>query len=463
MLRRAILSAVIVYLSIDSCCAGVYSGGKGTAKDPYLISTQADLLELAATTDDYGNCFRLINDIIMSGSFPSAIIASSASEGDIGFHGTKFTGSFDGKGYTISNLTINAPESNYLGLFGCIDTGARITGLNLANADINGYFFISGLCGACYGDISVCSITGTVNGAYYVGGICGTLYGGNISNCHADLTIEGLYCTGGVIGRNSNGTATDCISYGYVVSTINGGGICGWNYRGTITRCLSQSSVSGSNKIGGITGENITTLSYCAASGTVCGEHYTGGIAGTNYGFILQCYSTASVSGDEYAGGLYALGEGIVQQCYAAGAVSGASDVGGFTALSYNDNTECFWDVEVAGTGSPGDDSFGAIGKSTADMMDKSTFIDANWDFSVTDGDPADYKIFRPGEDYPRFIWQTYLAADFAGKMGVDIAELEIIANVWLTSSHEYDLDGQPGINLADLAVISKNWLKEYE
>ena len=49
-------------------CAGTYSGGSGTAEDPYRISTVADWQELIVhLLDDWDKHFILLNDIDFGG------------------------------------------------------------------------------------------------------------------------------------------------------------------------------------------------------------------------------------------------------------------------------------------------------------------------------------------------------------------------------------------------------------
>ena len=48
---------------------------------------------------------------------------------------TKFTGSFDGQGRTISNLTINRPTNDYVGLFGYVGIGGTVQDVGLLGAD----------------------------------------------------------------------------------------------------------------------------------------------------------------------------------------------------------------------------------------------------------------------------------------------------------------------------------------
>ncbi len=94
-----------------------YSSGTGTPEDPYQIATAQDLVDLGNNPNDYGKHFILTMDIDFSGvSFEQAVIASDREPSAPGFQGTRFSGSFDGKGHRIANLIITG--ESYLA--GCI-------------------------------------------------------------------------------------------------------------------------------------------------------------------------------------------------------------------------------------------------------------------------------------------------------------------------------------------------------
>jgi len=61
--HKALVVAGLVFCSLSSVFA--YSGGLGTAGDPYQIATKADLLALAGAIADYNECFILTADIDM--------------------------------------------------------------------------------------------------------------------------------------------------------------------------------------------------------------------------------------------------------------------------------------------------------------------------------------------------------------------------------------------------------------
>jgi hypothetical protein len=170
-----------------------YSGGTGTIEWPYRIANKDDLMELAATTDDYGKYFVLTEDINLQGQvFTAAIIAPDANLITSGFQGTYFTGKFDGKDYKITNFTITGGSNDFIGLFGAIASGGLITNLGLDNFTISGDEYVGGLAGHSGGSIiSNCYSTGDISGSnYYVGGLSGYNNGG-ILDCYSTGNVSG--------------------------------------------------------------------------------------------------------------------------------------------------------------------------------------------------------------------------------------------------------------------------------
>ncbi len=120
---------------------------------------------------------------------------------------------------------------------------------------------------------------------------------------------------------------------------------------------------------------------------------------GRNWGTVKNCYATGNVSGDNYyVGGLVGRNHGTMSNCSAIGNVSGNNFVGGL--VGYNSGgwvKNCFWDIETSGTST----SDGGTGKNTTDMMKKSTFTDAGWDFE-------DIWNIIEGKTYPYLRAFTY-------------------------------------------------------
>ncbi|MHC4356110.1 MAG: rhodanese-like domain-containing protein [Planctomycetota bacterium] len=369
-----------------------YSGGSGTAKDPYQIATADDLMLLAASPDDYDKHFILIADIDLDPNLPGqsvfdeAVVAPDTDTLEPGYQGTPFTGAFDGNGHTISRLTITG--TSYLGLVGQLDSEARISNLALEAVDVNG--------------------TGD-----YVGGLVGQSISGIITACRSSGTVAGSgKYVGGLVGSTKIGIITDCRSTGTVTGDARFvGGLVG-SSGGSIAASCSVGLVSGADPVGGLVGTNLGDVVHCYSSAEVRGNDTIGGLVGFSVGPALSnCYSTGAVTGGDTVGGL--VGSNYftdVARCYSTGAVTGSSQVGGLVGMNISlpggPAASSFWDIETsAQAGSAG----AAVGKTTAEMQTAATFLEAGWDFDgeAENGKEDIWKISE-GLDYPRLWWEQY-------------------------------------------------------
>ena len=166
----------------------------------------------------------------------------------IGNGTSSFAGTFDGLGHTISNLNINRPTTDYVGLFGNTVSTSVIKNVGLVGGSVTGQNYVGGLVGANYGTISSSYATGAVSGSgYYTGGLVGYNYGGTISNSYATGAVSGSgYYTGGLVGYN-NGTISNSYATGAVSGSGYTGGLVG-NNGGTISSSYATGPVSGDRK-----------------------------------------------------------------------------------------------------------------------------------------------------------------------------------------------------------------------
>ena len=148
-----------------------------------------------------------------------------------------FQGVFDGNGYTISNLKINEPTQEALGLFG-IALESEIKNINLENVNITGFKNTGGLVGALRENskVSNCSVSGIISGTYRgteasmgnTGGFVGFAYKSTIENCSANVKVHGGRFTGGFVGNTSETNFENCSTEGQVVGeNIGTGGFVG--------------------------------------------------------------------------------------------------------------------------------------------------------------------------------------------------------------------------------------------
>jgi len=205
-----------------------YSGGSGTAQDPYLIATAADLIALGATPPDYDKHFVLTTDIDLDPNLPGrkvfdkAVVIAPGTQTASWPHyqGTAFTGVFDGGGHTISHLTIKGKDD--LGLFGQLGRWDAPAGevKNLGVVDVNvagSGTGVGGLAGMNYGALTECYSTGAVRGVGYVGGLVGG-NGGSVAHCYSAASVAGTDSIGGIVGGNG-GIVECCYSTGSVSGT----------------------------------------------------------------------------------------------------------------------------------------------------------------------------------------------------------------------------------------------------
>ena len=135
---------IILFIVLKLSCSAVYaqySGGSGTSGDPYQIATTDDLIDLSSSSSDWSKYFVQTSNITFDEDETSVDWNGDGNLSDpngfspIGNSTTKFTGSYDGKGYRITNLYIDLNSSSFGGLFG-YTRDALITGVNVRSIEI---------------------------------------------------------------------------------------------------------------------------------------------------------------------------------------------------------------------------------------------------------------------------------------------------------------------------------------
>ncbi len=244
--------------------------GEGTADNPYLIRTAADMDVLAQATTEMrqpyaGTHFRLANDIDMAGDTIFTGIAlvpySTAAQ---------FQGVFDGDGHAIRNLRMgkvvwttepkNLPDwtggtyevtkqNGFVGLFGTLGAKGVIRNLVIDST--------------CY-----------FEGGSYVAAFA-ISNGGTIENCrnYAQVRSLGSYAAG--FATTNSGKIVNCLNAGDIFSnTTHAAGFASTNF-GDLYRVAN---------VGNVTARNLATV-YRAATPAAT---YAGGIVGYNNGYAVQ-------------------------------------------------------------------------------------------------------------------------------------------------------------------------------
>jgi hypothetical protein len=303
----------------------------------------------------------------------------------IGAEGNAFKGEFDGNGHTISDLFIDRPDEDEVGLFGRVQEGL-IENVGLVSVDVTGKKYVGALVGYSWkgtldSDIrppnSKTYSHGIVTGEENVGGLVGNNYGGTVNQCEstADVLIcvalgEKRWRAGGLVGLNS-GPVFHCDYSGEVNGDRQVGGLVGLNERrltevGRVEDCGGAYSVNGTRICGGVAGQNMGDLrrnSYCCwvngnyteiggltalnegATGnadsydTALPGCYVGGVVGVNgeEGIVEDCIADVTVVGYQYVGGAAGYNGGNMTGCSSSGKVTGSVDVGQF--VGYNTGT----------------------------------------------------------------------------------------------------------------------------
>jgi hypothetical protein len=362
--------------------------GDGSTTSPYEIAKLSDLKELSEMSLMWDKTFIQTTDIDAS---------ATSSWDSTGFYPIAnsiipFTGSYNGKDYTIDGLSITREDDDYVGLFGYAN-GAKIDSVTIKNCNIVGADNIGGLAGGVYNNtiISNSSVTGTVSGDNSVGGLVGDIESSSLTNCYVTGSVVGYKYTGGIAGYLVGVTIDGCYSTGNVTGeNYYIGGLTGYTKTSTISTSYSTSNVSSDGDyVGGLVGYLYGgTLTKSYATGSVFGDTYVGGLVGRAYtdSETTDCYSLGSVEGtDNYIGGLIGyLYKGAASNCYSTGTVSGDdSYVGGLLGRKYSSSTtltSSYYNSEVSGQ----DDTGKGDPKTTAELMQEATFVD--WDFTSTWG-----------------------------------------------------------------------------
>ena len=323
-----------------------FAGGNGTVGNPYQIANWKHLNNVRnfMASDVY---FALITDLSSQTAYYGTYVATQTTPGNkgwapIGTEANPFLGTFSGYDgaatHTITDLCIDRPGEDFVGLFGVIGTyteGATITQLGLDDVKVTGQQYVGGLTGLIKKvEISNLSVSGIVMGERSAGGLAGMINGGELSNVAVNGTVTGGNYTGGLTG--------------FLAGIVN----------------------------------NVCVI------GTVMGDRDVGGLAGWISDVeVSNAYATVVVTGEREIGGFAGgLNNASISKTYTAGSVTGSFEVGGFVGeIMTGTISRSFWDIQNSGQadGVGSGSSTGITGKTTAQMKQKTTFTDADWDFDT--------------------------------------------------------------------------------
>jgi hypothetical protein len=337
--------------TVPSSSADYTLVGAGTPASPYLICNPNQLAYLSSISTDWGSSFALGADLDMSAFGPSDVVPFTS----IGTATTPFSGTFDGQGHTIANVTIDLPSQDNVGFFGMVSgSTALIERLTLSQLNITGQDNTGGLAGqVSAATILACSTSGVVNGDAAVGGLVG--------NINEATIVSSSASSAAVSGAKLSSNPSDGI--GGLIGDIdyNGGGEIFASY----------------------------------ATGTVLSSGVAGGLVGGigNAAEIWDCYATGDVTAGAGAGGGligdFITGGALIGNSFCTGNVSGNTGSGAFSAAAYaqtlvNDSYYIYSTCTIGGDACPAP-ADGEIGRPTlAYFQTASNAPLSSWDFERT-------------------------------------------------------------------------------
>ena len=246
-----------------------FADGNGSKNNPFTVQSIAHLKKLVKYPSAY---YKQVNDIDFNyTSIPSLFSADQP-----------FSGTYDGAGKTIKNISGNGA------LFDTVGEKGVIKNVKMVN----------------------CSVVGN-NQALLVKNNYGKVQNCDINGVVTVIVRENIDASIGLIAFNNYGTISNCSSTGQISSTQNcnyynsyAGGISGYNaVSGKIIACKSTVDVSSITDdtayAGGIVGLNDGLINGCQSDGSLYvkgyytgNREYAGGIAGNNNGQIMSSYYT---------------------------------------------------------------------------------------------------------------------------------------------------------------------------
>lgn len=275
-----------------------FAGGDGSVGNPYQIETPAQLLDIDNNLDKH---FILNNDIDMASVSPFTPIGKSSAP---------FTGSLNGAGKTLSNLTPDASIfQRHPGLF------SHIQNATIESLKINTF-----------------SISGSESGDKHIGAIASVNLGGSTIYCIdlTNITIEGCglpgeQTVGGALGYSSgtldisnvkisNLDISDPGEPGVDLLYLKAGGLIGqiWGGDSTINRCETSGTIVGLTDLAGLVGfanpsENgALNITNCGMNVNVLGQSNVG-VGGCIGSLVIRdgvsvslsnCYNTGDLTNE---------------------------------------------------------------------------------------------------------------------------------------------------------------------
>ena len=321
--------------------------GSGTESDPYQVENACHLRDVETSPQSHYVQIKDIDATTMTHGWKN------------GFTPIKdFSGTYDGNGYQISNLKVNAADEAFknIGLFGELQ-GGLLKRVKLVDFSTKGGVNVGSLVGLNnQGTIEDSEVDGKVDGDRTIGGLVGLNQGGVIRNSMSTVRVgknsSGAWVAGGLVGQNDGGTIAGSHASGAVTGGNQVGGLVGKN-RGSVTSSYANGDVTGIDSIwgyayvGGLVGWHLGgTISDSYIKGhdrdryakihVVGVAPGVGGLVGVNEARIVNGHTAryARVSGKDQVGGLVGVNWGSISNSHAQGTVTGDSQTGGLVGVN---------------------------------------------------------------------------------------------------------------------------------
>jgi hypothetical protein len=273
-----LLAGAIILLAPD--ISAQFAGGTGTSGNPYQV---ANATHLNNVRDYLGSYF------IQTANIDLDVAPYNTGDGwePMGTSSAKFTGNYNGQGYTVSNLFINRSLTDNIGLFGYTSGMAIVNRLGVIDVNVTGRNNVAALVGYNEGSISESYSTGIVEGNQTVGGLVGFNNG---------------------LGVNNTGLVINSYSLAYARGSSNTfGGLVAWNYYGTITNSYSSGGVAAKSSTGGLSGfSSVGTVNNSFWNSETSAQVSSAGGDGLT---MAQMKSVASFTGWDFTN-IWAIDEG---------------------------------------------------------------------------------------------------------------------------------------------------------
>jgi uncharacterized repeat protein (TIGR02543 family) len=369
--KHQYMAGVSIFLITLAFIAGTISCSCGGSGDGDIVEIQ-DWYDLDAVRNNLVDSYILMENLDEATNGYDDLVGDTVDGKGwqpIGTEGNAFKGTFDGNGHTISDLFIDRPDEDEVGLFGRVQEGV-IENVGLVSVDVTGRKYVGALVGYSWkgtvdSDIrppgSKTYSHGIVTGEENVGGLVGNNYDGTVNQCESSVEVflassapdEGRWRTGGLVGLNS-GTVLHCDYNGVVNGDRQVGGLVGLNENlvtivGHVEDCGGQYSVNGNLEVGGVAGRNMGDIRRASFTGDVNGIMIGDGVVVLNEGFSGNTYSSDTVLQGSYIGGVVGVNGGTVEDCSAEATVEGYQYVGGLAGANNGTVEKCSADSKVTG------------------------------------------------------------------------------------------------------------------